>query len=541
MRRGDRVDGRSLPASLLAGLLLASPAVIGCADESSGVLLHVDAQRWGATHASSLRVTVWSVDGDRVLEQDFGLGDDGALLPVVVWVRSTSGGEAQFLAAATLLGPSGETIHTAWGTGTVEPGRLSRALLCVADGCRFSRCGSPAACVADPVGCRRCDLGACVAPALERFAAAGRPMCPAAGEAGVESTCWDAADDDRDGDVDCADADCDGEVCDELGRACVGGTCSCAAETELRCDDGVDDDCDGRVDCDDDECLGMACAEHGRQCGDDGCECPGGEAPELTCDDGVDNDCNGVADCADVSCGGRSCNADTDEICDPDSLGACVCPWGDVEVCDDAIDNDCNGLNNCAEGATCDGMRCGDGHTCRGGVCTPTECVLPVSCGVAVCDGAECGANGRRCIDGVCACPGRSNERSCADGADNDCDGLVDCRDPDCNHLRAFGPNHVCCGGSRVDYTGVDNCGGCNLSCATGTRCLPIAHDTVSGYVCGCGASGLCPGNAGERQECRDYGGVSRCSCRNSSECRAGQACVRQADVPNLCLYDWQR
>ena len=67
---------------------------------------------------------------------------------------------------------------------------------------------------------------------------------------------------------DCADSDCAA-----LGDACV----------EVSCRDGVDNDTDGALDCDDADCAdAAACVE--------------------TCDDGADNDRDGAVDCFDADC-----------------------------------------------------------------------------------------------------------------------------------------------------------------------------------------------------------------------------------------------
>ncbi|UCF37304.1 MAG: hypothetical protein JSU96_00025, partial [Acidobacteriota bacterium] len=72
-----------------------------------------------------------------------------------------------------------------------------------------------------------------------------------AGKTKVE-ICDNGRDDDRDGYVDCDDADC------SQSPACAGG-CVPTAET---CGDGVDNDCDGVTDCADGDCAGdVACAE----------------------------------------------------------------------------------------------------------------------------------------------------------------------------------------------------------------------------------------------------------------------------------------
>lgn len=76
------------------------------------------------------------------------------------------------------------------------------------------------------------------------------------------------------------------------------------------------------------------------------------------------------------------------------------------EVCHDGVDNDNDTLADCADEA---------------------------------CAGASCGPNGLVCgTDQKCsACSGNGGaaeaaEATCGDGFDNDCDGKIDCADPDC-------------------------------------------------------------------------------------------------------------
>jgi hypothetical protein len=85
---------------------------------------------------------------------------------------------------------------------------------------------------------------------------------------GAETDCDDGLDDDGDGDVDCADSDCDGDP------ACV----------ESDCCNGLDDDGDGDVDFDDSDCDGAP------------------PCTETICDDGLDDDGDGDTDCEDADC-----------------------------------------------------------------------------------------------------------------------------------------------------------------------------------------------------------------------------------------------
>jgi hypothetical protein len=146
------------------------------------------------------------------------------------------------------------------------------------------------------------------------------------------STCGDGFDNDCDGLLDCADADCRppaGSPPGTLGKDCshaavVGsrcdltGVCACPGgqTTEASCNDSLDNDCDGKVDCADSDCLGRSCGTFGKTCSATSgaaCTCPGPEsAGEVSCADGLDNDCDGKVDCDDVNCQGapgQQCNA----------------------------------------------------------------------------------------------------------------------------------------------------------------------------------------------------------------------------------------
>ena len=101
----------------------------------------------------------------------------------------------------------------------------------------------------------------------------------------AEVACAGGLDEDCDGDVDCADADC---AADPL---CM---MMCAA-TETLCADMMDDDCDGDLDCADADCVASPLC----------CMPMGAEAmPPGHCSDLIDNDCDMAVDCADTECAG---------------------------------------------------------------------------------------------------------------------------------------------------------------------------------------------------------------------------------------------
>jgi hypothetical protein len=57
---------------------------------------------------------------------------------------------------------------------------------------------------------------------------------------------------------------------------------------------------------------------------------------------------------------------------------------------------------------------------------------LVIGCGPSVRSGDNFGSGGSNGVDSS-SCSGENTPASCGDGLDNDCDGLVDCADPDCS------------------------------------------------------------------------------------------------------------
>ena len=94
-------------------------------------------------------------------------------------------------------------------------------------------------------------------------------------------TCVGGSDDDCDGFIDCADADCSADA------AC--SSCVATEVPETSCTDFVDNDCDGLTDAFD---LLDCCLE---------------DPIEVTCNDGLDNDCDGLTDGGDPDCPADDC------------------------------------------------------------------------------------------------------------------------------------------------------------------------------------------------------------------------------------------
>lgn len=228
------------------------------------------------------------------------------------------------------------------------------------------------------------------------------------------------------------------------------------------CGNGLDDDNDGRADegcgCspgDIQDCYIGPVSEAGRGLcvyGVQECEanfefatfleCVGYGAPESEICDGVDNNCDGVVDEGCVCRVGdlRECYTGPPELV---GTGYCASGWErcidrgtgpewtgcegsvlpEAEDCNDG-DEDCDGLVD-------EGCACTEGQTqsCYGGA-EGTENV-----GVCRSGRQDCVAGGMwtECMDDV-----TGSAEVCTGGMDEDCDGLVDCADPDCNCCDTF-------------------------------------------------------------------------------------------------------
>ena len=335
----------------------------------------------------------------------------------------------------------------------------------------------------------------------------------------------------------CGAAACVGVVCDADGHTCSSespSTCSaCPTGLVEICNDGVDNNCNGLVDCTDPQCQpvgndpGAFCNLVGHTCSVNGapgpsacttCSGNGGtvETAEVSCGDGKDNDCNGLVDCQDANCAGSPCafGFTCDSVkktcsvpsatcttcgqpacvgmtcdvlghtCGAESPSTCnACPGGSVEICNDGKDNNCNGLIDCAEascqpvgnepGALCDAV----GHTCS----------VKGTTGTSTC--AVCSGNG--------GTP-EAREASCGDGKDNDCNGLVDCQDPNCSSLPcALG--FTCDPTAKTCSVPSSSCATCGQAACIGLTCDALGHACSSGSPSTCST---CP--AGAVEICND-------------------------------------
>jgi len=183
-----------------------------------------------------------------------------------------------------------------------------------------------------------------------------------------ETACGDGVDNDDDVYTDCRDSDCFGVP---------------PCTTETSCNDSSDNDADGLYDCLDTDCVGT------RVC-----------LPETNCTDGVDNDDDWNTDCADSDCNGL--------------------PPCDVESghCGDWQDND-------GDASSIAAIRTAWARRAASGIATTAWTTTLEHDGRHDCEDPNC--------FGTSACAREDTTHyTCADGADNDMDGVADCADPDC-------------------------------------------------------------------------------------------------------------
>lgn len=266
------------------------------------------------------------------------------------------------------------------------------------------------------------------------------------------------------------DKDCGGkEDVDARGSTISGG-----------CSDGIDNDCDNQIDCGDSDCVGdIACsfcgngvveAGRGEQCDDgntangDGCSSTCQFEHETNCRDGLDNDNDGNIDCLDQDCstyesaihgccGVISAQQQAQGITNPDVYGANTDEDGDG--CYDTVDSDCAN----AEGIANTGKENYDQN-------------------------------------------GLENKGRCTDLLDNDCDGLPNCYDPDCQI-----------------YT--------DICIVTTTPCTYTRCEQPAAAACACGTSGAAYGDYCCAAE--NFFSPDQLACYAQTSCIP--SCTRPADV----------
>jgi hypothetical protein len=331
----------------------------------------------------------------------------------------------------------------------------------------------------------------------------------------ADEICSDGKDNNCDGTIDetatciCPDGDSDG-----FDLALCGGTDCNDADASINpgvtetCNDAIDNNCDGRIDCADADCA----ADAGCQAciaGDvdgDGYSTAGGICGPIDCDDDPSDDPTICAtDPANSRCA-ASVNPGASEVCDGidnncDNFQSATDVDNDGDgqpVCGgDCNDNDPNTFRGATE--ICDG----NDNDCLGGI--PAAERDADGDGIKICDvPSDCNDYDASTFPGA--------DEICSDGKDNNCDGTVDetatclcpdadsdgfqlalCGGTDCNDADAAinpGAAEICNDGVDNNCDGKSDCG--DASCAADAGCQAcIAADadgdgfSTAGGICG--------------------------------------------------------
>ncbi len=279
------------------------------------------------------------------------------------------------------------------------------------------------------------------------------------------------------------------------------------------CTDGLDNNIDGNIDCGDPQCAGdIACNE-------------ALIAPGVSCSDGIDNDGDNDIDCADDQClladpigcgvapgdlcataipvsslpftqtydtctlnnffnatgGGSGCAPNANFSNAPDIVFEFTAPQaGAYEV---AFDNDAwDGIVNVVSGGV--GCSIGSFNTCVGGadLGTPPTVSFTAAAGetfYVIGDGAS-NACGPVTVTIANAAPELGN---CADGVDNDLDGDTDCDDAECDAASACNESlsgvGACSDSIDNDNDGLTDCDDVNCKVSSPSTC-----PTTTGDIC---------------------------------------------------------
>jgi len=171
--------------------------------------------------------------------------------------------------------------------------------------------------------------------------------------------CFDEADNDEDGFIDCADNECD-----EIGY--------CEYEIELSCADGFDNDEDGSKDCKDSDCNNLQCGFY------NGSTCVNSICTELICYDGIDKDLRYASETEYVS---YTEDSITGSMVSNDLItGAFTLNETLVNVTIEGViivnTNYTDDGTDCGD-TDCDGEACDENSICYDGVCTEIEYYAP--------------------------------------------------------------------------------------------------------------------------------------------------------------------
>lgn len=156
------------------------------------------------------------------------------------------------------------------------------------------------------------------------------------------------------------------------------------------------------------------------------------------------------------------------------------------------VDMSCGRKGDCAAPRKAVGQACQSGRDCQTGICVEDpstnarlcsrECSLQSPCpwpmGLALFNVAAM----TECVcdidDPMCCSP---QPEDCSDGLDNDCDGRIDCADPDCTSSPYCTGMEVCNNGVDDDLDGATDCSDPDCRTKSECGCLPVLEDCTDG------------------------------------------------------------
>lgn len=406
-------------------------------------------------------------------------------------------------------------------------------------------------------------------------------MCNSTTQKCVGGPCENGARDNAETDIDCGGGtcpacatgkacatatDCANGLCNLTQQLCVASACEdgalSAGESDVDCGSGCPTKCRSGESCN----VNADCAAPGACDGTK--HCIAAQCTNTTQDAANPSATPPIAAETDVDCGGtvckpcpvgKQCNVGSDcqnGFCNV-TTKVCV-----ANQCLDGAKNgsesdiDCGGTctTKCATGKGCSGPSdcAASGAVCASGLCCVPNCSGKI-CGSNGCGGScgtcssattpQCNSGGTQCLcnstscatlgagyvcngSGQCACSTGSTE-NCFDGIDNNCDGLVDCADPQCGSGVAQCVTQAPSGwayGRSVPAASCNNGNPNSLyksvsspSSCTGCSCSPVGRCTSLLYS--------------------DQNGAGSCSTPTTSTTYIGQTYAEYPGTPNgVCL-----
>lgn len=292
--------------------------------------------------------------------------------------------------------------------------------------------------------------------------------------------CGNSIDDDSDGFMDCADAECETDD-------------SCVVVDEI-CDDGLDNDFDGLVDC-----LDSDCSDVQINC-------------ESDCSNGIDDDGDLLVDCEDDNC----------------AFNTVACG---NEVCGDNVDNDNDGDFDCDDsdciGSTACGYVLSDGGIADGG----SDISGGMMCSYGGDEPHECACNdaidndGDQDIDNAdihCFGPYDDDEESFATGIKGDNEGSKGSTECPFDGNSGGGNDDLCCltdPSLNVTPNGCDDRGCCELD---------INRNGTGEFVSVKDECEFAP-------TCETENGTHGCACDTNEQCDEGQFCIADSSNEGFC------